>query len=126
MKKILVLIGMLAMISVSSFANQSCPIRNSPNDNIVNLMYSEVQGNDGKIEIPVELAKPSEGETSILVEVRDSNGKMIGTANLTVSEGKKANYHYTGRGYQEYSNTQIKSGQWYSLSIARATCIAGW
>ena len=125
MNKILVLIGMLAMISVSSFANQSCPVRDSPNGSTAFLHQSDVKATGYCIEIPVELTKPSQGETTLLIEVRDSQGNFVGTADVTIADGRKMNH--TGRSYSMYCNDdKIKSGQWYSLSIARATCIEPW
>ena len=114
------------MISALSFAsNQSCPVRDSPNGNTAFLHQSDVKAADHCIRIPVELTKPSQGETTLLIEVRDSQGNFVGTADVTIVDGRKMNH--TGRSYSKYCNIdKIKSGQWYSLSIARATCIAGW
>ena len=128
MKKILVLIGMLAMISVSSFANQSCPVRDSPNNNVAALTYSDKScAVNGEIIIPITLSKKSEGETVIFVEVRDSNGDFIGTARLCVRDGNTSNVgqsgHYLDHTYENYN---LKKGEWYSFSISKASCIAGW
>ena len=113
------------MISVSSFANQSCPVRDSSNGNTAFLHQSDVKATDHCIEIPAGLTKTSQGETTLLIEVRDSQGNFVGTADVTIIDGRKNNHN--GSSYSKYCNAdKIKSGQWYSLSIARATCIAGW
>lgn len=109
------------MISVSSFANQSCPVRDSPNGNTAYLSVSDVKADgNGCIKIPAALTKPSQGETTLLIEVRDSDGKLIGTADVTMQDGNKTDRS----GNDKYCG--LKSGQWYSISLARATCIAGW
>ena len=121
MKKILVLIGMLAMISVSSFANQSCPVRDSPNKNSAALVYSDAQCNNGDITACVQLSKPSDGETVVFVEVIDpSSEKVLGNITVMIADGRKMECE---------SNQSIRSledGKWYSLSIAKASCVDGW
>ena len=122
MKKMLVLIGMLAMISVSSFAsNTSCPVRDSPNNNVAALTYSDTQCNKGEVTACVELSKPSDGETVVFVEVIDpSNGRVLGNITVTIVNGKK--FHCESNG----SISSLEDEKWYSLSIAKASCIAGW
>ena len=120
MKKMLVLIGMLAIINVSSFANQSCPVRDSPNNNVAALRYSESKCSKGSVTACVELSKPSEGETVVFVEVIDpSDGRVLGNISVNIVEG---------RSFQCESSISIdlEDGKWYSLSIARASCTAGW
>ena len=117
----LVLIGMLTMISVASFADQSCPVRGT--DGVVAaLSYSDQEcDRDGELWIPISLSAPSKGETTVMVEVRDSNGKMIGTAALIVPDGKRDNN--TGHGcVNKFINTNLKKGEFYSLNIAKASC----
>lgn len=118
MKKLLVLISMVMITTISSFANQSCRVYDSPNNNVASLRYSEKKCiKNGVLYINIDLSKPSAGITVVFVEVRDSNGKMKGTARIEVEDGKTANYR------TEYENYYLKEGEWYSLSIAKASCI---
>ena len=122
MKKMFVLIGMLVMISVSSFADQSCPVRGA--DGVVAaLTYSDKQSHaDGKLIIEVSLSAPSKGETTVFVEVRDSDGNMLGTATMIVCEGKRSNTQCTPSYHHLYENSNLKRGEYYSLNIAKASC----
>ncbi len=115
------------MISVSSFARQSCKIYGSENNNVVALERSMVSAHSGgEIDIYVHLSKPSQGETRVFVEVRDAEEKLIGTAVVTVPEGEKDNYSGDGTGHytdHRYENYNLKDGTYYFLSIAEASCI---
>ena len=110
------------MISVSSFADQSCPVRGA--DGVVAaLTYSDKQSHeDGKLIIEVSLSAPSKGETTVFVEVRDSDGNMLGTATMIVCEGKRSNTQCNPGTYYLYVNSNLKKGEYYSLDIAKASC----
>ena len=123
MKKMLVLIGILAMISVSSFADQSCPVRGT--DGVVaSLQYSDKKCmKDGELYIPISLSAPSKGETTVMVEVRDSEGRMLGTAALVICDGCRTNEQGScSSKNNKYCNENLKSGKFYSLDIAKASC----
>ena len=111
------------MISVSSFADQSCPVRGT--DGVVaSLQYSDKKCmRSGELYIPISLSAPSKGETTVMVEVRDSEGRMLGTAALVICDGNRTNNQGPCSDEEHtYHNENLECGKFYSLDIAKASC----
>lgn len=117
----LVLIGILAMITGTSYARRtSCVVRGA--DNVVALTQGSIKCEDRcHLEIYVNLEKESVGETVVFVEVYDNEDNFIGNARLVINNGQTINRkHPTSDG--TYFNCDIEEGKWYKLSIAEASC----
>ena len=117
----LVLIGILAMITGTSYARStSCVVRGT--DNVVALTQGSVKCTDRcNLDIYVQLEKESVGETVVFVEVYDNEDNFIGNARLVIGNGQTINWkHPTADG--TYFNRNIEEGKWYKLSIAEASC----
>lgn len=117
----LVLIGMLAMITGTSYARRtSCVVHGT--DNVVALTQGSIKCEDRcYLNIYVNLEKESVGETVVFVEVYDNEDNFIGNARLVINDGSTVNWkHPVDNG--TYFNRNIEEGKWYKLSIAEASC----
>lgn len=117
----LVLIGILAMITGTSYARRtSCVVRGA--DNVVALTQGSIKCEDRcYLNIYVNLEKESVGETVVFVEVYDDEDNFIGNARLVINDGETVNWkHPVDKG--TYFNRNIEEDKWYKLSIAEASC----
>ena len=116
MKKILILIGMLAMINSTLLADVSRRVSNSPNRNVATLEESRVQVlGDGSMWIIVKLSEKTEhgGDIEIFVEIRNLNGKLYDTKRIVIRAGRS-------EAHINFSDYRLNIGDWYNLSIVDA------
>ena len=129
MKRLLITL-MLVLSFVIVFANTTCKVEGSSNDNVATLKdyylnshSTQEIGRTCGMGTKVMLTKPSLGKTTVVVEIYDEYKKLVGSTICTIYKNQSEQGIYTTvkQPYDVYEKKYEPCGG-YTLKIASATC----